>query len=214
MPKRATKGRPRPAQPDPAPVSASAMAAVAAIAGTCLVVDAHGKVEEASGWDEAIGTRPPDRLPSPDAIPMELVQGLAAIVDEARRCAGTVRRIVSADLDRHRYYCVAAGPLAPGAAPGRTAALVQEITDCFDVGPKEGDAIRQLAHDLRTPLTSMSGAVELLQSGRLGQVTTEQGRLLGMLQKGLQMMLTLIDDASAQARAAQARAAGRGHAAV
>ena len=57
----------------------------------------------------------------------------------------------------------------------------------------------------------MSGAVELLESGRLGQLTPEQTRLLGMLGKGMLMMLSLIDDATARAKAAQA-ADGRGRA--
>ena len=57
----------------------------------------------------------------------------------------------------------------------------------------------------------MSGAIELLESGRLGQLTPEQARLLGMLGKGMQMMLSLIDDASVRAKAAQA-ADGRGRA--
>ena len=42
----------------------------------------------------------------------------------------------------------------------------------------------------------MSGAVELLQSGRIGEVSPEQGRLLSMLRKGLDMMLALIDRAT------------------
>jgi signal transduction histidine kinase len=57
----------------------------------------------------------------------------------------------------------------------------------------------------------MSGAVELLESGRLGQLTPEQTRLLGMLGKGMQMMLSLIDDASTRAKAVQS-AEGRGRA--
>ncbi len=77
----------------------------------------------------------------------------------------------------------------------------------FGLGPGEGDSIRQLTHDLRTPLSSMSGAVELLEAGRLGQLTPEQTKLLGMLGKGMQMMLSLLDDASARARAAQSASA-------
>src|SRR4029077_4181609 len=86
--------------------------------------------------------------------------------------------------------------------------LVLDITEAFGLGPREGDSIRELAHDLRTPLASMSGAVELLESGRLGQLTPEQARLLGMLGKGMQMMLSLIDDATARAKAAQAADGG------
>ncbi len=124
-------------------------------------------------------------------------------------CAPT-RRVVAVELDKRRFYSVSAGPLGAG-GDGQAAALVLEITDAFGLGPREGDSIRELAHDLRTPLASMSGAVELLESGRLGQLTPEQVRLLGMLGKGMQMMLSLIDDATTRAKAAQA-ADGRGRA--
>jgi len=82
------------------------------------------------------------------------------------------------------------------------AVLASEITEAFTIAPREGQAIRDLGHDLRSPLTSLSGAVELLQSGRVGALTQEQDRLLGMMQQGLQMMLTLIDDATSPYRAA------------
>src|SRR3970282_1539343 len=102
--------------------------------------------------------------------------------------------LVSVVLERQRFYSVAVAPVDQ-AHDGSMAALVTEITDVFGMGPREGDAIRQLSHDLRTPLTSMNGAVELLESGRLGRLTPEQARLLDMLGKGLQMMLSLIEDA-------------------
>jgi signal transduction histidine kinase len=115
-----------------------------------------------------------------------------------------VRRYVEVSLDRRRTYSVAAGPFADGGQGPETAVLVSEISDAFSAGPKEGEAIRQLGHDLRTPLTSMGGAVELLQTGRLGRLSPEQARLLGMLRQGLDLMLSLIDEATLPYR----RAAG------
>ena len=127
-----------------------------------------------------------------------------------RRLSARAHRLVSVVTERQRFYSVSVVPVGT-ARDGSMAALVMEITEVFGLGPREGDSIRQLSHDLRTPLTSMSGAVELLESGRLGKLTDEQVRLLDMLGKGLQMMLSLLDDASARARAAQA-AEGRGRA--
>ena len=162
-----------------------------------------------SGWEKLANAPVPSRIPPADDFPDQLLDGIAAAIEEARRLSGPTRRVVGVELDKRRFYSVSAGPLDP--ACGRTAALILEITDAFGLGPREGDSIRELSHDLRTPLASMSGAVELLESGRLGQLTPEQTKLLGMLGKGMQMMLSLIDDASARAKAAQ-EDAGRGRA--
>jgi signal transduction histidine kinase len=179
------------------------------VGAAVVVVDGSGLVVRASGWEKVANAPVPTRIPSGDDLPDQLLEGIAAAIDEARRLSGPTRRVVGVELDKRRFYSVSAGPLDPGR--GRTAALILEITDAFGLGPREGDSIRELSHDLRTPLASMSGAVELLESGRLGQLTPEQTRLLGMLGKGMQMMLSLIDDASARAKAAQ-EAAGRARA--
>jgi len=175
-----------------------------------VVVDRSGSVLRASGWRKIVDAPLPSRIPPSDDMPDQLLDGIGAAIDEARRLCAPTRRVVAVELDKRRFYSVSAGPLGAG-GDGQAAALVLEITDAFGLGPREGDSIRELAHDLRTPLASMSGAVELLESGRLGQLTPEQTRLLGMLGKGMLMMLSLIDDATARAKAAQA-ADGRGRA--
>ena len=180
------------------------------VGAAVVIVDRGGSVVRASGWEKIANAPVPTRIPPADDFPDQLLDGIAAAIDEARRLSGPTRRVVAVELDKRRFYSVSAGPFNHGAA-GRTAALVLEITDAFGLGPREGDSIRELSHDLRTPLASMSGAVELLESGRLGTLTPEQAKLLGMLAKGMQMMLSLIDDASARAKTAQ-EAAGRGRA--
>lgn len=180
----------------------------ASFGAATLAVDPGNAVLACAGWDALLGVPAPERLPGDDTGPEALVEPLVAVIEESRRRGRPTRRVVRVDVDRKRYYVLAAGPSAGEPRGADILALVLEITDGFSVGPREGDEIRQLAHDLRTPLTSMSGAVELLESGRLGQITAEQTRLLGMLQDGMQMMLSLIDDASGHAKAAQARDTG------
>ena len=178
-----------------------------------LVVNAAGEVTRSMGWDKVVGTQPPARIrrggagAESDDPEDALLDSIVVAVQESRKVAGPVRKVAEVSSDRARYYSISAGP-ARG-TDDETAVLVVEITEAFKVGPREGDSIRQLGHDLRTPLTSMGGAVELLQSGRLGELTPEQDRLLGMLQQGMQMMLTLIDEATEPYRAA-ARVAGSG----
>ena len=180
------------------------------VGAAVVIVDRSGSVVRASGWEKIANAPVPSRIPPADDLPDQLLDGIAAAIEEARRLSAPTRRVVAVELDKRRFYSVSAGPLDHNGG-ARTAALVLEITDAFGLGPREGDSIRQLSHDLRTPLASMSGAVELLESGRLGQLTPEQTKLLGMLGKGMQMMLSLIDDATTRAKAAQ-EAAGRGRA--
>ncbi len=182
------------------------------VGAAVVIVDRSGSVVRASGWEKIADAPVPSRIPPADDLPDQLLDGIAAAIEEARRLSAPTRRVVAVELDKRRFYSVSAGPLDHNGG-ARTAALVLEITDAFGLGPREGDSIRQLSHDLRTPLASMSGAVELLESGRLGQLTPEQTKLLGMLGKGMQMMLSLIDDATTRAKAAQ-EAAGRGRATV
>jgi signal transduction histidine kinase len=205
-PRGAARG-PEPAQPEIAPMPGLEQFDLGA---ALLVVDRSGWVVRSSGWETALRLPVPARVP-PDEEDLDvLLEGIAAAIDDARRLSARAHRLVSVVTEKQRFYSVSVVPVGT-AGDGSIAALVMEITEVFGLGPREGDAIRQLSHDLRTPLTSMSGAVELLESGRLGKLTDEQVRLLDMLGKGLQMMLSLLDDASARARAAQA-AEGRGRA--
>jgi len=191
---------------DPPAAAAHGEIGFESVGAAFLVVDRAGWVLRSNGWEEVLKAPTPARIPAAAEEPNALIEGVTAAIEDARRLARPARRIVSVELDRQRFYTVSAGPIG-GKGEGAAAALVLEITELFSLGPREGDAIRQLAHDLRTPLTSMSGAVELLESGRLGHLTPEQVRLLEMLGKGMQMMLSLLDDASARAKTAQEDAA-------
>ena len=169
-----------------------------------LLVGADGAVHAVSGWEEAFGSQAPQRLPPGDDSVDELLEAVTAAVGDARQKRGIVKRCVEIHLDRKRTYTIAAGPAVPGGPDDGTAVVAVDITEAFRAGPREGEAIRQLGHDLRTPLTSMCGAVELLQTGRMGKLTSEQTRLLSLLQEGLERMLSLIDEATAPYRPAAA----------
>ena len=61
--------------------------------------------------------------------------------------------------------------------------------------------MRRLGHDLRSPLTSISGAAELLETGRLGEVTASQRKCLEVIHKGIEGLVQLIEQATAPYRA-------------
>jgi len=96
--------------------------------------------------------------------------------------------------DKARLYALVAAP--SGGAGGRLTVTIAETGDP-QAGAAEGKVIRQLGHDLRTPLTSISGAVELLQSGRLGGLQPQQVKVLGLMEKGVDGMVRLIDEGTA-----------------
>ncbi len=51
-----------------------------------------------------------------------------------------------------------------------------------------------VSHELRTPLTSISGYLELLQDGDAGELTGEQHRMLGVVDRNTSRLRTLIGD--------------------
>jgi signal transduction histidine kinase len=65
----------------------------------------------------------------------------------------------------------------PRAAP---APEPYDLTACL-AGPKGLDLVVELAHDLRSPLTSILFLAEALQQGQGGPVTPEQSRQLGLI---------------------------------
>ena len=51
-----------------------------------------------------------------------------------------------------------------------------------------------LVHDMRSPLTGISGFTNVLAEGILGQISPDQGAALKNIQEGCSRLLTLIDD--------------------
>lgn len=60
--------------------------------------------------------------------------------------------------------------------------------------------VSQLAHDLRSPLTSISGAAELLLSGRVGGLETVQAKLVKIVDEGASRMASIISTVSSEER--------------
>jgi signal transduction histidine kinase len=56
-----------------------------------------------------------------------------------------------------------------------------------------GELLRDATHQLRTPLTSISGYVELLADGAAGPITEEQAQLLAAVARNAARLTALID---------------------
>jgi signal transduction histidine kinase len=168
-------------------------------AAAFLVVDAKGAVTSIEGWETLALDEPPASLLPGSPLDSPLPRALAALVETARRTNRPESAMVEVTTDKARFYAAIAAPMSGPGRPARLAVSVAE-TDAPGASDAEGRIIRQLGHDLRTPLTSISGGVELMQSGRLGGLQPQQERILGLMQKGVEAMVRLIDESTAPYR--------------
>jgi signal transduction histidine kinase len=56
------------------------------------------------------------------------------------------------------------------------------------------DFVSMVSHELRTPLTSIRGSLELIESGRFGELPPRVGKLVGIAAKNVARMVRLADD--------------------
>jgi len=163
-------------------------------AAAFLVVTGGGAVCTSLGWDTLSADPAPRRI-DPGGGDDPILRGIGEAVAEARETGRPAARSVEVSLQRIHLYAITAAPLPGKGKRGDVAVAVQEAP-APEAATVEGKVIRQLGHNLRTPLTSISGAVELIQSGRLGSLQPQQERVLGMMQKGVDAMVRLIDGAT------------------
>ena len=69
--------------------------------------------------------------------------------------------------------------------------LVEELQS---VDHAKSDFIATVSHELRTPLTSITGYIEMLLDRDLGQVNSEQERMLGAVNRNASRLQALIED--------------------
>jgi len=153
---------------------------------------------EAAGWDRLSADPAPSSFDASAETDNPIVQSIAEAIADARAGGVPATRRIEVSLEKIRVYAVTAAPM-PGRGGARFAVTVAEAGGP-QASAEEGKVIRQLGHDLRTPLTSISGAVELLQSGRLGGLQPQQERVVSLMEKGVEAMVRLIDESTAPFR--------------
>jgi two-component system phosphate regulon sensor histidine kinase PhoR len=96
------------------------------------------------------------------------------------------------DADKH--FSVSLAPLATenGSAPGGWVLVLQDITHLKHLEQWKSEAIQTAAHDLRNPLSMLTGATNLLRD-MLTDPTPEQLECLNMLKLGSERMTALIE---------------------
>jgi len=92
------------------------------------------------------------------------------------------------------------------ADPGERALMILDATELLASAATVRSVFSQINHDLRSPLTSIGGATELLVSGRVGEMDAMQRRLLGIIEESVKKMAEIL--ARTKARLAERQAAG------
>lgn len=94
-----------------------------------------------------------------------------------------------------RYVSVNADPLfaADGQQTGAVAVL-HDITERRHIEQLRRDFVSTVSHELRSPLTSISGALGLINGGALGPVPTEMAAMLDIAHQNSQRLSLLIND--------------------
>ncbi len=160
---------------------------VAGIDDVLILTDDAGKVLFANpsasrlfGRDLTGTKLRPEEVDDDPPIVASVVRGYRA----AREGSGPHRELVSATTaEGPRYYWLSVHPAQSGGS-GRLLTLA-DITESLSGSPSLQRVFSVVNHDIRSPLTSISGAAELLGSGRVGALDGVQQRLLGIIEEGV-----------------------------
>lgn len=79
-----------------------------------------------------------------------------------------------------------------GAAQG-TVVILRDITTEYQAELARDNFLTTISHELRTPLTAIKGYVELMQTGRGGELDTTQQMFLQTIQRNVSRMVQLIN---------------------
>ena len=103
-----------------------------------------------------------------------------------------VSRLITWDKERRHYLYLSATRREEDASGRRVVAMVMDLTDVVAGGEIAEEFVRQLRHDLRGPLTSIKGAVDLLRTEWLGSLSAGQARLLELMDTAVRSMTEMV----------------------
>jgi DNA-binding response OmpR family regulator/signal transduction histidine kinase len=129
--------------------------------------------------------------------PFELVRGWERLGQHA----------VAEDLriaDRVLHSVVSPVTDARGALEG-VVVVLRNVTEERARDERQRAFLRDVAHEVRTPLTSVHGTIDLLLSGNPGEITDKQRQFLFMIKQSVTRMNELVDDVLDLQRASEDR---------
>jgi signal transduction histidine kinase len=82
-----------------------------------------------------------------------------------------------------------------GQGSGQWAILVEDVTGIVTCGRETSQWARNLVHDLKSPLSTVAGSIDLIFSGRLGEVDPKLQNFLNLIQKGVDRLIEMLGTA-------------------
>lgn len=161
-------------------------AAILLIDTTGRVVLANGKSSQLLGRDLTGSDFVVERLE--DDLP--LLETVANLYRESVSNHRSGRELIATtDANgSHFYWATVTQSEGAGGAGQDRVIVVLDISEPVMEGPAIRKVFSQISHDLRSPLTSIAGAAELLQSGRVGVMEPVQARLVRIVEEGARKM--------------------------
>lgn len=165
-----------------------------------ISTDSRGRVRYSNeravqlfGSLEGITLADPPPIDDPRGPLANLVAVWEGLEDRSVPAPPRIVRVKAAGLSSFLWFhCV---PQGEGTGAG-TLFLVADLTAHLAGSEPVQRLISQLAHDLRSPLTSIAGAAELLLSGRVGSLPGVQEKLVKIVDDGATRMTSIIQHAA------------------
>ena len=73
-------------------------------------------------------------------------------------------------------------------------AILRDVSSRINQAKAQSDYIATLSHEMRTPLTSIKGAMDLIASGKMGELSGNAVATLGVAQRNVDRLLRLTND--------------------
>lgn len=73
-------------------------------------------------------------------------------------------------------------------------AILRDVSTRVNEARAQADYVATLSHEMRTPLTSIKGAVDLIASGKMGELSGGAAATLGVAQRNVERLLRLTND--------------------
>jgi signal transduction histidine kinase len=172
--------------------------ALAGIAAGVLVCDSGGRVLYASSPLIALIGGELRHIESDKALPGnsgESIRGqFLDALGEALRTERPLERLLTIDEVKRRVCFLSVAPRMDARGNRRFIAHLMDLSELAARGDLIADILRQVRHDLRSPLTSLLGAIELMQTERVGRLEERQKRLLQIMEKATQSMSAMVTE--------------------
>ncbi len=165
-----------------------------------ISTDPQGKIQHTNGAAkrlfgrlEGISLSDPPPFDDPRGPLANLIGLWEGIEDRRAPMAPRIVRVKTSGISAFLWFHGV--PHGGGKRPG-VLFMVADLTAHLAGSEPVKRLVSQLAHDLRSPLTSIAGAAELLLSGRVGALPGVQEKLVKIVDEGATKMTTIIKHAA------------------